>query len=109
MKTNFFWILMLLLISSVGLLPGFAQTQAIGDQFTYTHEINDGMLVGGAILTGGNGVIEPGEHVWLEIELKNEGKTTVKNVEGILSDENNIVEIVDNTIKYGDIDPNKTF
>ena len=98
---------MLLLVSNFSLLPVFAQTQAIGGQFTYTLEIDDGMLVGGAILTGGNGIIEPGEHIRLKIKLKNEGKTTVKNVKGILSVANNTVKIVDNTIEYGNIDLNK--
>ena len=98
---------MLLLVSSFSMLPGFAQAQAIGEQFTYTLEINDGILVSGVILTGGNGVIEPGERIRLRIKLKNERKTTVENVKGILSVENNTVKIVDETIKYGNIGPNK--
>ena len=107
MKAKFFSILMLLLVSSFSMLPGFAEAQVIGEQFTYTLEINDGMLVDGAILIGGNGVIEPGEHIRLKIILKNEGKTTVENVKGILSVKNNTVKIVDNTMKYGNIDPNR--
>ena len=97
---------MLLPVSSFSVLPGFAQAQAIGEPFTYTHEIDDGMLVGGVILTGGNGVIEPGEHIRLKIKLKNEGETTVENVKGILSVENNTVKIVDDAIEYGNIGPN---
>ena len=90
------------------MIPRFAQAQAIGEQFTYTLEIDDGMLSPyGVFLIDGNGVIEPGERIRLKIGLKNEGKTRVENVKGILSVENNTVNIVDNTIKYGNIDPNR--
>ena len=109
MKTKFFFILTLLLVSSVSLLPVPVQSQAIGKQFTYSLEIDDSKgLLDDWGDGNGNGAIELGERVKLKITLKNKGKTSVQNVVGTLSTQNNFVHIADNKVNYGDIDPNKS-
>ena len=99
MKTKFFWMLRLLLVSSFSLLPGFAQAQ-----FTHTLEIDDGIDSTGIWHDGnGNGVMEPGETVELIVRLKNEGEAKVENVVGTLSTKNNFVHILDKEVNYESI------
>ena len=110
MRAKFFFLLTLLIVSSVSFVIVPLHSHAIAEQFTHKLKVDDS--IGLLDLWGngnGNGEIEPGENIKLEVELKNEGEDPVQNIVGTLSTKYNFVNIVDNKVNYGNIDPDRLY
>ena len=110
MRAKFFFLLTLLIVLSISLVIVPLHSHAIAEQFAYKLTVDDSIGLLDTWSNGnGNGEIEPGENIKLEVELKNEGEDPIENIVGILSTKYNFVNIVDNQVNYGDIDPDRFY
>jgi hypothetical protein len=60
------------------------------------------------VLDGNNGIAEPGENIQLKITIQNIGEIAVTNLQGYLSSENNLLNIINVEGSFGTIHSNAT-
>lgn len=73
-----------------------------GLALTYvSSEIIDG--IAGAGVGNGNGIVDPGEEIDLEVDLRNDGTATATGVNAILSTSDTYVTITDPSVTFGTI------
>lgn len=90
----------LIFISTIGLKTAFAEKIVVVSQ-----DIDDSGPFVSWSRGNSNGLMEPGEHIELTVTLKNDGKDTANNVQGLLTTGDESVNIHDSTVNYNDIPP----